>query len=176
MVIQFSGSSHVWRVWDCTRLIPKSQKFTPGDIPDNSPGQWQGSTSCLPPAAAPQNPTMPALFSDHCWTTLHCTPLHYTEGNTSLVDLCSRILLWCCGKVLVHLVHRIHGYCVVWSQVCIDCSPGRVWLVRLRLCTMAGIRDKPQKEGETPLLAQTVKFSNYCFQIISDFFLGKGRI
>ena len=56
-------------------IFSKRQKFTPGDIPDNSPGQWQGSPAA---AAAAQNPTMPALFSDQCTVAPH-TALHVTS-------------------------------------------------------------------------------------------------
>ena len=56
-------------------------------------------------------------------------------------------------------------YGLVWS--------GTVWLVRLTLRTMGEIRDKPQKEGETPLLAKLSNSQTIASQLFLTSLFGR---
>ena len=78
------------------------------------------------------------------------------------------------GMCWLYLVQGVLGCTWVSFGPPIGSSCSRaVWLGRLTLCTMGGIGDKPQKEGETPLLASHLaKLSNS--QTIASLF-GQGE-
>ena len=160
---------------DCiSAYFEKRQKFTPGDIPDNSPGQWQGSpTSPLLLLLLPKTQQCPpySQITAGPHTTLHATSSMFwfiwcgmhlgivsglVPGMYCLFIwcMCACVLRLCSLHVSVHLVrwYGVAALAVVWYSGMVWC--GTVWLVRLTLRTMGEIRDKPQKEGETPLLAK----------------------
>ena len=77
------------------------------------------------------------------------------------------------GMCWLYLVQGVLGCTWVSFGPRIGSSGRAVWLGRLTLCTMGGIGDKPQKEGETPLLASHLaKLSNS--QTIASLF-GQGE-
>ena len=92
---------------DCiSAYFEKRQKFTPGDIPDNSPGQWQGS------------PTSPLLLlllpkTQQCPPYSQITGAPHTTLHASIVP--------CFGSSGVVCTWVLY---VVWFQVCIARSSG----------------------------------------------------